>query len=92
MGRDNLEKICKTNNRNFNDHNLHLPLDHSTQQERINSGSGPSSCNSPTSISSLPEHEFSIVDKEREMIPKSKSVSTEEKSSGRGFFASLFNL
>jgi len=49
-------------------------------------------CNSPTSPLSLPDNQSFTIEEEKEKLPRSKSVTNEEKSSGRGFFASLFNL
>ena len=41
---------------------------------------------------SLPDNQDLSAEGERDAIPRSKSVTNEEKPSGRGFFASLFNL
>ena len=91
-GRDKLETICKTINRSVADDPLQYPHNQSRHDETISPENMFSNCNSPTSPSSLPEQNFSTIEEEREPIPKSISVTSETKSSERGFFATLFNL
>ena len=95
-GRDNLEPIYDSNidNRGLPQSSLQSPtyLRHPQKRETEYDGSIFSLCNSPTSPTSLPDNQHSTLEEQQDSIPRSKSVTNEEKSTSRGFFASLFNL
>jgi len=96
LGRDNLEPIYDSNNdnRGLPQSSLQSPTYLRHPQKRGNEYDGNifSLCNSPTSPMSLPDNQHSTLEEQQDSIPRSKSITNEEKSTSRGFFASLFNL
>ena len=92
-GRDNLEQIYDTDNRGLPHNSFQSPTYQRHQKKENEYDENVFSvCNSPTSPLSLPDNQHFTIEEEKDKLPRSKSVTNEEKSSGRGFFASLFNL
>ena len=91
-GRENLETINHPNIGCVSNYTLQSSFHLDPQKGTLSAKTDSPSNISPASPNSLPENPFPTIEEESAAIPKSQSTSIAESSSGRGFFASLFNL